>query len=593
MAADDERLLELALELSDDARADWHGVEHQADEARVAFVRQLRAVDRIARFYRDQEPDAVPKPPPTTEPDLPLRSWGHLRLIERVGGGSFGEVFRAWDSRLQREVALKLLAAADGQEDVIGSVLREGRLLARVRHPNVVTVHGIDRIDGRVGLWMELVRGRTLAEWVREQGSLGAREAALIGIDLASALAAVHHGGLVHRDVKAQNVMREEGGRIVLMDFGAGKELARLAPGPDLSGTPLYMAPEVLLGAEATPQADVYSLGVLLYHLVSAGYPVQAQSLSDLRRAHEDGERRELRDVRPDLPEAFVQIIGTALASREKRFPSAGTLQAALASFLGQPGQVPRPAPPRRAGLLASLGLLAGVAILAIWAWTAWHAPGRSSLPSAVPPQVARSADEPVTAPEDSEGAPAYDVEAGLYLATSGGHRRLESGARVAPGDRLFLELRSSVDLFVYVLNEDEGGEAYLLFPLPNSGVLNPLPPGRAQRLPGPRGGRDLFWQVTSAGGVEHFVIVASPTRLPLLEAEIRSLPPPELGALAAPLPAAAAQRLRGIGGLAASPRRPTASSGRIAEVLEHLEARTERVRGPWVRRFDLRNPGP
>src|SRR5207244_2811767 len=102
------------------------------------------------------------------------------------------------------------------------SVIDEGRLLARIRHPNVVTVHGADRIDGRVGLWMEYIHGRTLERSLAEQGPFSAPEAGEIGIQVCRALAAVHQAGLLHRDIKAQNVMREDGGRLVLMDFGAG-----------------------------------------------------------------------------------------------------------------------------------------------------------------------------------------------------------------------------------------------------------------------------------------------------------------------------------------------------------------------------------
>src|SRR5439155_2355329 len=123
-------------------------------------------------------------------------------------------------------------------------------------------------------LWMELVRGTTLEDLLTRQGLFGAREAALIGLDVCRAVAAVHRAGLLHGDIKAHNVMREEGGRTVLMDFGAGKDLdqdiLRTHTGgiADFAGTPLYVAPEVFAGARRTKAADVYSLGVLLFHLV-------------------------------------------------------------------------------------------------------------------------------------------------------------------------------------------------------------------------------------------------------------------------------------------------------------------------------------
>jgi eukaryotic-like serine/threonine-protein kinase len=118
----------------------------------------------------------------------------------------------------------------------------------------VITVYGAEPRDGAVGIWMEFIRGRTLHDMVEEQGPFGAREAAGIGTDLCRALAAVHSAGLLHRDVTARNVMREDGGRLVLMDFGVGHELRENIPsrGIDVTGTPLYMAPELFLAGGPT-----------------------------------------------------------------------------------------------------------------------------------------------------------------------------------------------------------------------------------------------------------------------------------------------------------------------------------------------------
>ena len=128
-------------------------------------------------------------------------------------------MFRAWDTRLDREVALKLLTASP-DSDKGGVIIREGRLLARVRHPNVVTIHGAERIGDRVGLWMEFVHGRTLEDLLKSGTTFTPDEVVHIGVEIARAVAAVHAAGLLHRDVKAQNVMRADDGRIVLMDFG-------------------------------------------------------------------------------------------------------------------------------------------------------------------------------------------------------------------------------------------------------------------------------------------------------------------------------------------------------------------------------------
>ena len=127
-------------------------------------------------------------------PEAPPAStgWGSFKLLARVGFGGFGEVYRAWDPHLQREVALKLLLpGAVGGEAEYEAMLREARALASVRHPNIVPVYGIDRHDGRVGFWTDFVRGKTLSVLVNEQGTFGAREAALIGLDVTRALSAV------------------------------------------------------------------------------------------------------------------------------------------------------------------------------------------------------------------------------------------------------------------------------------------------------------------------------------------------------------------------------------------------------------------
>jgi serine/threonine protein kinase len=164
-----------------------------------------------------------------------LTRWGPLEIRRTIGQGRFGTVHVAWDPALEREVALKILRNANQSS----AVIQEARLLARVRHPNVVTVYGVAQHENAVGLWMELVEGQTLKQVLAARGVLGAQEAALIGIDLCRAVAAVHKAGLLHRDIKVQNVMREAGGRIVLMDFGAGKIRAEASSGSRRIGTPV------------------------------------------------------------------------------------------------------------------------------------------------------------------------------------------------------------------------------------------------------------------------------------------------------------------------------------------------------------------
>ncbi len=325
-------LVELAEAVADGRVIDWENEELSArtpeERAVVHHLRLLAGVAGVHRSTITTPLDARDLLDAANE--VTSGTWGPLEIKECIGGGSFGMVYRAWDPRLARDVALKLLRRQP--DDVqASSIIEEGRLLARIRHPHVITVYGASRFDDRVGIWMEYIRGRTLERVIAEDGAMGAREAALVGSELCSALAAVHGQGVVHRDIKAHNVMRQEGGRLVLMDFGAGEDpFAPSRPG-SIAGTPLYMAPELFTGSKATPSSDLYSLGVLMFRLVTGKYPVNGKSVDQVRAAHERNERLHLRDVRPDLPPGFVKAVERAMAPNPaERFDSAGAFEAAL-----------------------------------------------------------------------------------------------------------------------------------------------------------------------------------------------------------------------------------------------------------------------
>jgi tetratricopeptide (TPR) repeat protein len=256
-------------------------------------------------------------------------------VVEHVGHGSFGDVYRAWEPTLEREVALKILSLSARDSGNGSDVVREGRLMARVRHPNVVAIHGAQRIDGVTGLWMEFVDGGTLATELADRGPFDGHELAQVAVQLCDALQAVHDAGLIHRDVKTHNVLRDPRGRIVLGDFGTGREFtdATIAQGT-LVGTPTYVAPEIFARQPATPQSDLYSLGVLLFNLASGSFPVNGKSLRELKEAHAAGERRSLRDVRPDLPDLLTSAIDAALEpDPAKRSKSAADMRRPFAQW--------------------------------------------------------------------------------------------------------------------------------------------------------------------------------------------------------------------------------------------------------------------
>jgi serine/threonine protein kinase/Tol biopolymer transport system component len=326
-------LLDLATTVADGTPVDWPEVAASGSDADRQLIEGLRLLERVAEVHASA---VRPASRAGESPDDPP-AWGGLRIREVLGRGTSGRVYRAWDGKLDRDVALKLvepgLSAAAPTETLSADVIiEEGRLLARVRHPGVVTVHGADRINGRVGIWMELVEGQTLDTVVREHGPLPPGEIQDIGRRLAEALAAVHGAGLIHRDIKAQNVMRDGTRRIVLMDFGTGLAFAEDAETVALAGTPLYLAPEVIEGtSHATVQSDVYALGVLLFYLATGDFPVRGNTLGAVRRAHAKHDRRPVSGLRPDLPPALARVIDRALAvSPSGRFSSAATMAAAL-----------------------------------------------------------------------------------------------------------------------------------------------------------------------------------------------------------------------------------------------------------------------
>jgi serine/threonine protein kinase len=171
-----------------------------------------------------------------------------------------------------------------------------------------------------------------LSDLVKARGRFGAQEAALMGHTLCSAIGALHKIGIAHRDIKAQNVVREDGGRVVLMDLGASERTGDSSSRDRITGTPLYTAPELLFGEAPTVADDLYSLGVLLYYLVTGDFPVRASSLHELREAHLQCRSRRLHDVRPDLPDAFVRVIEQAIhPDVEARYRSAAEMREALA----------------------------------------------------------------------------------------------------------------------------------------------------------------------------------------------------------------------------------------------------------------------
>ena len=365
----DQRWLGIVLAIADGTPIDWSAeasAAADADSSNPGLGRKLRQLERLVRGHdelRDSsEPVDPPSPPRFTETDLLEVRWGPLVVREKLGQGSFGDVYRAWDPRIEREVALKIvIESVEAQRPVID----EARRLARVAHPNVLAVYGAERIAGRTGIWMQYVRGRTLDDEVREHGPLAPDDVIRIAIDVARALGAVHAAALVHGDVKARNVLRDTSGRILLCDFGASVDLDDAAPdaAAPTAGTPLYLAPEILNGMPASQAGDFYALGVLLFFLATGTYPVQGRTTSDIRKAHAQGPRATLGAERPALPAGLVSVVDRLLRPEPEERPSSAV---EIERDLGGP-----PAQSSAFWRWASLVSVVTAAAVGVWAWLA------------------------------------------------------------------------------------------------------------------------------------------------------------------------------------------------------------------------------
>ena len=278
-----------------------------------------------------------------------VRVAGRYELVRPLGHGAMAVVDLARDVELDRPVALKRLAenlARD--EDLRRRFLREARLAARLAHPNVVRIFDVGEDEGRPFMAMEYVEGETLAELVARRGPLPAAEVARLGAQACAGLSAAHAAGLVHRDVKPQNLLLGTDGVLKLGDFGiaVGREGTRLTLAGTILGTAGYLAPEQARGEQVTAAADIYALGAVLYELLAGEPPRTATSLSELGAENESRPPDVARRV-PSAPPELAAAVESCLAFRPGDRPaSAAAVARALAPFASEADTMPLPAEP-------------------------------------------------------------------------------------------------------------------------------------------------------------------------------------------------------------------------------------------------------
>jgi YVTN family beta-propeller protein len=262
------------------------------------------------------------------------------RIEEPIGQGGMGVVYLAYDNRLKRKVALKLMAPELAHDERFRERFsRESELAMSLEHPNVIPIHDAGEADGRLYLAMRYVEGTDLRALLREEGSLEPLRALAIVRQIAQALDAAHVKGLVHRDVKPSNVLLDASEHVYLADFGlTRRQSAEVGqPGEARSlGTPAYIAPEQIEGGPIDARADVYSLGCLLYECLTGAPPFGGSSRLEIAWAHLEEEPPSATECTPDLPGGIDDVIRKALAKqRDDRYPTCAALIDAAEAALG------------------------------------------------------------------------------------------------------------------------------------------------------------------------------------------------------------------------------------------------------------------
>ncbi|MEV7343159.1 serine/threonine-protein kinase [Streptomyces sp. NPDC093544] len=396
--------------------------QQERQTQQVEQSHQERQPQQVEQSHQAQQTQQVEQPDESKpEPGVGRLVAGRYRLLAKLGHGGMGTVWRAKDETVDREVAVKEPRIPDHlpereRGNAFERMRREARAAARLDHPSVVNVHDVAVVDGQPWIVMELVQGRSLGDALQE-GTLGAREAARVGLEVLGALEAAHAAGILHRDVKPDNVLLGRYGRVVLTDFGIAQieGETNLTDTGGFVGSPEYIAPERVLGQRPGPESDLWSLGVVLY--------AATEGVSPFRRSNTPATLQSVLNSTPAAPASaggpLAETINGLLDKEPSRRPDAARVRRLLEEAARPPApaptQVVRIAPSEggkgiRVGRKTLIGLGAVIVAAAVAAYLVVADPFAGSLPDDWKQQEQKALGATLAVPADYQvGRPAAD----------------------------------------------------------------------------------------------------------------------------------------------------------------------------------------